>query len=174
MRQKDKHAPEQLWVEGPQDLFAIATLWEAFHGDPKQFFFIHKSEGFPRLKLDQTALPRAGLWMMSDNQQPGMPEDSLRNLIAPDDDLIDEVTHCLSDLVHKNKQRFPDVRRSKAFIYTWLAWQAEPGNAFGTAIRSRHLHADYPQGLALVSWLARLFQPDLPAALPLHSPPPRP
>jgi hypothetical protein len=46
MKLKQKNSPEQLWVEGPNDLHVIATTWqESRKEDPRNHFFIQESGG---------------------------------------------------------------------------------------------------------------------------------
>ncbi len=42
-------------------------------------------------------------------------------------------------------------------MHTWLAWQSEPGEPYGTAIRAGYLNASVPQVDGLAAWLERLF-----------------
>ena len=51
MKLKDKDSPEQLLVEGPNDLHVVANTWqEAMGEDPRQRFFIKQQGGFESLR----------------------------------------------------------------------------------------------------------------------------
>ena len=99
-------------------------------------------------------LPRAGVWIMPDNETCGTLEKFLKFLIPQPDVLFDHVTASIDSIP---KKRFKDKDELKAFIHTWLAWQEDPGLPYGTAITARFLDPDVPQADVLVSWLNRLF-----------------
>ena len=108
----------------------------------------------------ETILPRAGVWIMPDNQAPGKLEDFLRLMVLETDTLIGYANDVVDDIP---EQRFSNQDRPKAVIHTWLAWQEEPGRPYGTAITARFLDPDVPQVDVLASWLERLFnQPENP------------
>ncbi|SOD94922.1 DUF3226 domain-containing protein [Spirosoma fluviale] len=102
-------------------------------------------------------LPRFGLWMMPDNQEQGIIENFIRQLIYEEDKLQPEVDFALDSLQRKNLQLFTDVHRPKAFIRTWLAWQEKPEMSFGVAVSKRVLTTDADLCLRFVSWLTLLF-----------------
>ncbi len=103
---------------------------------------------------DGSLLPRAGIWIMPDNQTPGILEDFLRFLIPQPNDLFDHVMDSVESIPNR---LFSDNDEPKAVIHTWLAWQEEPGKPYGTAITARFLDPNVPQVDILVSWLMRLF-----------------
>lgn len=103
---------------------------------------------------DNSLLPRAGVWIMPDNKTPGILEDFLQYLIPKSDALFN---HAVDSVDSLPEQRFKDRHRPKALIHTWLAWQANPGRPYGTAITARFLDPDLPQADVLASWLKRLF-----------------
>ena len=106
------------------------------------------------LPPDGSLLPKAGFWLMPDNKTTGILEDFLRFLIPQPGALLKHVDDCVNSLP---EQRFTDLERPKALMHTWLAWQAEPGKPYGTAITARFLDPGLPQANALVSWLKRLY-----------------
>ena len=61
--------------------------------------------------------------------------------------------------VETQERRFRPTYRSKVKIYTWLAWQEEPGKPLGQAITARYLDADAPHAQKLVAWMRGLFAP---------------
>lgn len=99
-------------------------------------------------------LPKVGIWIMPDNKASGKLEDFLAFLVPPSDPHWSHAESCVDSL---DRPRFRAADRSKAVIYTWLAWQRSPGLQFGTAIRSRFLDPDAPHALQLVHWLRELF-----------------
>ena len=101
-----------------------------------------------------TLLPRAGIWIMPDNTTTGILEDFLAFLV-PQPDLL--FTHAITSVDSIPDKRFSNLDKPKAVMHTWLAWQKEPGQPYGTAITSRFLDASLPQADLLVAWLKRLF-----------------
>lgn len=102
-------------------------------------------------------LPRFGLWIMPDNQEEGIIENFIRQLIHQQDKLQPEIDATIDALLAKGLQLFADVHRPKAFIRTWLAWQDRPEMSFGVAISKKVLATDADLCLRFVDWLNRLF-----------------
>ncbi len=103
-------------------------------------------------------LPRAGTWIMPDNQVSGMLEDFVTRLISVDDNLRPKSEEVLSEIEDAGLNRYRLVHHPKAFIHTWLAWQETPGMPMGQAITARALRHDSPLALDFVAWLRRLFE----------------
>ncbi len=106
---------------------------------------------------------RIGIWIMPDNKIPGMLEDFLSFLIPEKDMLWDRAKTCVAQIPKQefsfdigNKDLFSWHR--KAEIYTWLAWQKEPGKPFGTAISEKYLDPNTPHAQKLTDWLNKLFE----------------
>jgi len=108
----------------------------------------------------QPELPRVGVWLMPDNQLPGMLEDFVRYLIPPDDALRPKAEAVLLEIEQAGLNRYKPVHRPKALIHSWLAWQENPGMPMGQAITAQVLHHNSPTANSFISWLKRLF--DLP------------
>lgn len=103
-----------------------------------------------------TLLPRVGIWLMPDNRVPGILEDFLRFLVPENDPLFAHVEQSL-DTIPLGQRRFHDLKKIKATMHTWLAWQEEPGKPFGQAITARYLDPDLPAASNFVRWLQRTF-----------------
>lgn len=103
-----------------------------------------------------TLLPRVGVWLMPDNHVPGILEDFLRFLVPENDPLFAHVEQSL-DTIPSGQRRFHDLKKIKATMHTWLAWQEEPGKPFGQAITARYLDPDLPAANSFVRWLQRTF-----------------
>ncbi len=103
-------------------------------------------------------LPRVGVWLMLDNQLPGMLEDFVAHLIAPDDALRPKAEVILQEIERDCLNCYTLVHRPKALIHTWLAWQETPGMPMGQAITAQVLKYDCAIALAFVEWLQRLFE----------------
>jgi hypothetical protein len=76
---------------------------------------------------------------------------------VPDGDALWTRAGDAIDSIPEHERRFPPVRRSKALIHTWLAWQEEPGSPMGQAIGKRDLDGSAPAAQRFVEWLRRLM-----------------
>ena len=101
-------------------------------------------------------LPKAGAWIMPDNESTGTLEDFLYFLVPEADRLYDHACKSV-DSIPTTDRLFTYNDKPKAIMHTWLAWQKEPGRPYGTAIQAGFLDSNVPQANALVSWLERLF-----------------
>ena len=101
-------------------------------------------------------LPRVGIWIMPDNQTNGILEDFLRFLVPTNSMLYNHVVNSV-EAIPPGEQKFGPLRKPKALIHTWLAWQKEPGKPMGQAITARYLDPTVPQVDVLISWLNKLF-----------------
>jgi hypothetical protein len=107
----------------------------------------------------QPGKPKVGVWLMPDNQLPGMLENFAANLIADDDALAGKARMILDQIEAENLRRYSLIQRPKAFIHTWLAWQATPGQPIGQAITAKILYHDRALANRFINWLLRLFEP---------------
>ena len=53
--------------------------------------------------------------------------------------------------------KFKSIKRTKAEVATWLAWQAEPDHGLWQAVKPGLLDEAAPQFLALKMWLEKVF-----------------
>lgn len=110
------------------------------------------------LEATDSEFPRIGVWIMPDNNLPGMMEDFLATLSEPNDPLMIKTEEVLSDLETQRINKYKIVHRAKAKIHTFLAWQDEPGKPMGTAITARVLDPTKSIAVVFISWLEKLFQ----------------
>ena len=100
---------------------------------------------------------RFGVWIMPDNRFSGMLEDFLIRLIPEDSrGLYELATECVAK-AERSGAPFKAVHRAKAEIYTWLAWQDEPGKQLHQAVHHRVLDPERPGSRPFVDWFRRLF-----------------
>jgi hypothetical protein len=111
-------------------------------------------EGFITTSQDR---PKVGVWVMPDNQLPGMLEDFVGYLIPQNDRLKPLAEKTLQSIEKKKLNLYKPTYRSKALIHTWLAWQETPGMPMGQAITARALQYDQTLANSFVAWLKRLF-----------------
>ena len=86
-------------------------------------------------------LPRVGVWLMPNNQLPGMLEDFVAYLIPPGDRLHPKAEAILQELEQAGLNRYTLIHHPKALIHTWLAWQEKPAMPMGQAITAQVLGA---------------------------------
>ena len=106
--------------------------------------------------IEQENLPMVGLWLMPDNQRPGIIEDFVSLLIQPNDLLWPMAIDIVQRVIEKDC-RFRESYTSKARIHSWLAWQEEPGKPMGQAITKHYLDAEAPHAQEVIGWIRRLF-----------------
>jgi hypothetical protein len=105
---------------------------------------------------ENSVLPRFGIWIMPDNQVPGILEQFLEFLVPVGDKLFAYTELCIRN-IPEGSRLFRDVDLPKAKIHTWLAWQKEPGKPLGQSITKRVLRADSDSCRKVVDWLRRLY-----------------
>lgn len=108
---------------------------------------------------DSQDLPTIGVWLMPDNEDPGMLE-TLMALLVPrrDSNPVWLFAEQATTSVYENHQPFSAVRKPKALLHTWLAWQEKPGTPIAQAITASYLEAGNPAADHFVAWIKRLFQ----------------
>lgn len=107
----------------------------------------------------QPGKPKVGVWIMPDNQLPGMVESFAAQLIREDDPLAEKARVILDEIENENLGRYLAAHRPKAFIHTWLAWQETPGQPMGQAITAKVLQHDRLLAQRFINWLLMLFAP---------------
>lgn len=118
-----------------------------------------KSEGTIAHPLENPELPMVGIWIMPNNQLPGILENFIAFLV-PNRETNPSWQYALQcvEAIPPGCQAFPNVRKPKAQLHTWLAWQEEPGKPIGQAISARYLEAKNDAAGSFILWLKRLFQ----------------
>lgn len=138
----------------------LAARWEAvrdklmkskYENIPK----VPPAEGWVYAPPD---LPRVGVWLMPNNQLPGMLENFVAQLIPFDDVLHPKAEAVLQEIEQDCLNCYTSVHRPKALIHTWLAWQKTPGMPMGQAITAKVLSYDCAIAFSFVKWLQRLFE----------------
>jgi hypothetical protein len=107
-------------------------------------------------------LKRVGVWVMPDNQLPGMLEDFVALLMPKDDNLRPKAEEILREIEGEGLNRYGEIHHAKALIHTWLAWQETPGMPMGQAITARVLQRESPIAQVFADWLQRLFEAEIP------------
>jgi hypothetical protein len=102
-------------------------------------------------------MPQVGVWLMPNNQDPGMIEDFIRFLVPAGDERLALAEETIDALEARSLQQYIPNHRAKALIHTWLAWQKNPGTPLGQAITKRYLTTDTALCQQFATWLNRLF-----------------
>ena len=110
------------------------------------------------LGMSQRFKTRLGVWMMPDNRSPGALEHFLQALVPPKNSLFAFSQKSTKQACSpKNGAVIRDVDKLKAELACWLAWQANPGRPYGTAIRAGYFGKDSAEATKFVSWFKTLF-----------------
>lgn len=99
---------------------------------------------------------RFGVWLMPDNSSPGALEGFLATLVPVDDPCW---AHAGAATTQARAIGAPlrEVDQTKGTLHSWLAWQADPGQPFGTAINARVFDHDSSVALRFVAWFQQLY-----------------
>lgn len=100
---------------------------------------------------------RLGLWIMPDNESEGGLETLLRNLIPNESEgLWKWACEALDSALALGAACRPS-HHEKARLYTWLAWQDEPGQSPGTALTRKILDPRSDRAASFVNWFKALY-----------------
>lgn len=99
-----------------------------------------------------------GAWLMPDCTRDGGRLEHLLETLIPTNDKIWPLARDSTAEARKIGAAFRPVDEIKAELHCWLAWQAEPGRPFGTAIRAKFFNHDSPEALAFLRWLHKLYE----------------
>lgn len=99
---------------------------------------------------------RFGIWLMPDNSQPGRIEEFIEKLVPANHPTW---PHARDATTQAQALGAPLRARDhiKGALHAWLAWQADPGLPFGTALFSQILGHDSPDAQRFVSWFNQCF-----------------
>src|SRR5260370_21512078 len=107
--------------------------------------------------IDENDKPTVGIWVMPDNQIPGILENFCSFLVTANDTLWITAKNTLQQVIQQER-RFPEQHTIKAHLHTWLAWQEEPGKPIGQAITKRFLDPKAPHAQQFIQWIRQLFE----------------
>ena len=99
---------------------------------------------------------RVGVWLMPDNRRSGALEEFLRGLVKNEDAALLQLAETSTTSAKERGATFPEAKRLKAILHTWLAWQKRPGVPYGLAIAARYFRHNSPTALAFVEWFRRV------------------
>ena len=99
-----------------------------------------------------------GIWVMPDNESNGYLEHFVSNLIPEENKIWPFVKKKIDELRSTNFCEFTEIKKQKAAIHTYLAWQASPGLPMGTAIKSNYFDVESPSAESFEAWFKKTFQ----------------
>lgn len=101
-------------------------------------------------------LPDIGLWIMPDHQNDGMIENFVEQMISTDTEQQSLLAHIDISINNLPTKLFKDIHWSKARIYTWRAWQKEPGIRLPDALYENLLTIEAATNFS--NWLVSIFK----------------
>jgi hypothetical protein len=183
IQERRKRGPLRLLVEGPDDKHTIISLvsrhdidWDSAAFDLP---FVEDAGGVEKLLRGLTTAVSAAydrLGVVVDMDDPdgsdrwAQVRDRLREkgvaapdapapegTIVPADDPC--FSHAESATTQARKLGAPLAEKDhlKGAIRAWLAWRAQPGVPFGTALTSKYLRHDSEEALRFLAWFKKLF-----------------
>jgi hypothetical protein len=101
---------------------------------------------------------RIGLWIMPDNSSPGAIETFLKFLVP--EKTIPLWKHAMKSVADAKGvgANYKECHAEKSNLYTWLAWQDEPGQSAGTALTRKILDPRAESAIPFVKWIMELYQ----------------
>lgn len=102
-------------------------------------------------------LQHVGVWVMPDNASHGMVEDFVKSGVTDpaQKSLLARASSSVASL--KNPLFNTALHKSKADLYTWLAWQKNPGSRLVGTVGSQLVNLKSPTLAQFVSWLIAVF-----------------
>ena len=159
LSQEPRFGREAVWAIVDADADCL-DRWRSLHG-------VLEGLGYTDVPLSparsgtilpaKDSLARLGVWLMPDNESAGILEDFLARLVSSEDVLLPRANAAV-DAIPAHERRFAEVRRPKALMHTWLAWQEEPGTPLGLAVTRRYLQTDHELAERFLAWLRLLFE----------------
>ena len=114
-------------------------------------------EGYVGVYKDGTLRVNVGVWLMPDNRREGGIEAFLADLAGADNPVLRHARASTQALIDAGQGRFTDAKRPKAELRAFLAWQDEPGCAYGVAIRRHYFDGDPTASRSFVDWFSRVY-----------------
>ena len=102
-----------------------------------------------------------GVWIMPNNSENGYLEHFLGKLIDPKNETLQFAKDTVDELWTKEFCEFKtlkEVKKQKALLHTFLAWQKSPGLPMGTAVRSNFFNVKLDQAANFEKWFSKTFE----------------
>lgn len=100
---------------------------------------------------------RLGVWIMPDNRSVGTLETLLKKLVrAESNAVLDHAVKACNDSKTLGAP-FKKVHEEKAHVFTWLAWQDEPGRNLNTVDFANVFDPKSVHAQPFIAWIQKLF-----------------
>ncbi len=140
----DEHAPGRYQ--------RVRELCHRLHPDlPEQL----RPEG---VVVENSDRQRFGVWIMPDNVSPGTLEVFLHYLVPQERQPLWNLACSAVQTARSQGAPVRECHEPKANLYTWLAWQDEPGYSPGIALTRRILDPGAAYADAFVAWFRELYR----------------
>ncbi|OBQ14397.1 MAG: hypothetical protein AN482_02020 [Anabaena sp. LE011-02] len=104
-----------------------------------------------------TKFIKFGVWIMPDNIIEGMLETFLGYMIPEQGEYLWQYAQEVAREAKNKGATFKESYIDKAEIYTWLAWQDEPGRQIHQAIKYNILNPQTPKVQGFINWFKDLY-----------------
>jgi hypothetical protein len=115
--------------------------------------------------IQQKGKPLVGIWIMPDNLMPlekgelAYLEHFYEQIIQPEDKFLTKAGLIIEEIALDKECNFALKDKQKAKIHTWLAWQNEPGNSMGIALKKKSAFDLKSKAvLNFIAWLDCVFE----------------
>jgi hypothetical protein len=149
--------PEIIGVVLDADNDGVNARWQKIQTKIREHGYLFPTNVRPEGTIleDNPGKPRIGIWLMPNNEDPGILEDFLLAMAGREGTIA--ASECVAMAKDKGLTSFRENHSSKAVIHTYLAWQDEPGKPLGQAVTSHALEPNTHIAVVFVGWLNRLF-----------------
>ncbi|SLM27990.1 conserved hypothetical protein [Desulfamplus magnetovallimortis] len=150
--------PETIGVVMDTDDSGASSRWQQIQQKIKDhgYLFPEMPNEKGSILPDNSGKPLIGIWLMPNNQDPGMLEDFLMEMA--EESAMNAASQCVETAKQGGFTHFKQPHYSKAIIHTYLAWQDEPGKPLGQSVTAHALRPDTEIALIFVEWLSNLFK----------------
>jgi len=100
---------------------------------------------------------KIGVWIMPDNQSPGMLETFLAYLVPDQQNALWNYAQDAARKAQDYGAPFTESHTDKVNIYTWLAWQEPSGRQLHDAIKQKIFNPTHPKSKVFMDWFRRLY-----------------
>lgn len=101
---------------------------------------------------------KIGIWVMPNNSDEGYLEHFVSELIEPNDRTFQHAQNVVNELLQKDWCNFSEIKKQKAILHTYLAWQKSPGLPMGTAVQAGYINAISPNASNFQTWFENTFE----------------
>lgn len=124
--------------------------------NPEGYALRTEAERSGLLFAHNNGLNDIGAWIMPNNADEGALEHWIQCNLHPDESALMQHAQTSIDQI-PNAIKFKPIRRTKAEVATWLAWQEQPDHGLWQAVKPGLLDESAPQFLAIKAWLMQVF-----------------